>query len=315
MSKISLGVAALLTAGIAGLGCSSQSGIDIPGGDAAVGRGGTGGQASVAAGGVQTGGATTGGAGGAMQTGGATAGGAGGSSSASGGAISCPPIACPALGCVGGFVPNPDPCGCPLCGPNPDAGVTKDAGRICPPINCPAILCVTGLQPSPDPCGCPTCPTTCPPIQCPMLACASGDLVNPGDPCGCPICAPTADGGVAKDAGSADVLPAACPMLAKLNPTDAAPIGYSAGRVLLQCSFVGGTSEECVSNDVSRCSSGGVPENSRGCSDLCGPTEYGLSYGGVGPFASPPSIDLPTGCRLGLPTPGGVAFYCCPCGG
>lgn len=309
MNTMSVHIAALLAAGIAGLGCSSKSGIDLSGGNSGAGRGGAGGQTSGAAVGAQTGGATASGAGGAMLTGGAMPTGAGGSSSASGGATSCPAISCPALGCVGGFLPNPDPCGCPLCGPSADAGVTKDAGRICPPISCPAILCVTGLKPSSDPCGCPTCPTICPPIQCPMLACASGDPVNPGDPCGCPICAPTPDAGSVKDAGSAEVQSSACPMLAKLNSTDAAQVGYSAGRAFFQCSLTGGITEECISNDPDGCG------NLSGCSNQCGPTEYGLSYGGVGPLAPPPSIDLPTGCRLGLPTPGGVAFYCCPCGG
>ena len=41
----------------------------------------------------------------------------------------CGPIACPMLACVNGYLPSPDPCGCPTCAPNPDAGMLKDAGN------------------------------------------------------------------------------------------------------------------------------------------------------------------------------------------
>jgi hypothetical protein len=239
---------------------------------------------------------------------------------------------------VGGeFRPNPgDPCGCPICVLNmPDAGVTKDArvpdsGPLCGPIACPMLACVNGYLPNPEPCGCPTCAPPdagvakdagradtqpiCEPISCPAIACVSGTHPNP-DPCGCPLCGPAPDAAAGKDAVLADGPPTACPMLASLNPADAAQVGYTAGREFLRCNYAGGTIEDCISSDAIGCPgpvlTGG---NLLGCSNLCTASEYGLSYGGVGPSAATPSIDLPVGCRLGLQTPAGVAFYCCPCG-
>jgi hypothetical protein len=66
-------------------------------------------------------------------------------------------VLCPVLACVGGYLPNPEPCGCPICATNPDAGTTcADAkarvAALCPTISgptfdglCtwPAIECVT----------------------------------------------------------------------------------------------------------------------------------------------------------------------------
>jgi hypothetical protein len=145
-----------------------------------------------------------------------------------------------------------------------------------------------------------------------MLACVDGYQPSP-DPCGCPTCA-RPDAAVVKDAGRADTQPPVCPMLASLNATDADHIGYSAERMLIECQG-GGISGICVSNDVTGCSgSGSVVGGPVNCNNTCAANEYGLGYGGVGPLAAPPSIDLPAGCRLGLQTPGGVAFYCCPCG-
>jgi hypothetical protein len=44
-------------------------------------------------------------------------------------------VMCPMLACVGGYLPNPEPCGCPVCAPNSDAGVASpDAGLACCPI-------------------------------------------------------------------------------------------------------------------------------------------------------------------------------------
>ncbi len=182
-----------------------------------------------------------------------------------------------------------DPCGCPVGASIPDAGVAKDAGRadtlpICQPIVCPAIACLGGTHPNPD-------------------------------PCGCSLCAPTPDAAAGKDVGLVDGPPTACPMLASLNPTDAAQVGYSARRKLLQCSYAGGTTEDCISSDATGCPGPFLVQGDLiGCSNLCTVSEYGLSYGGVGPSAAAPSVDLPVGCRLGLQTPAGVAFYCCPCG-
>ena len=382
MRKMSTGVAALFVAGLSGLACSDQSGLNPPGG----GNGDKGGQAGSAVGSgttgasggtIGTGGATvgTGGtpiAGGATNTGGTTPAGGMPIIGSTGGTNGCPLIACPAIGCLYGYRPNPDPCGCPICAPPPDAGVAKDAGgqdgriclalpcampicpgglsnpdpcgcpvcatdggtatdagkkdapRICPPINCPMLACLDGYQSSPDPCGCPICvppdagvardagradAPICPPIACPAIACVGGMHPNP-DPCDCPLCGP-ADAGVAKDAAP----PTACPTLESLNSTDAPQIGYSAKRMLLDCTGSGVT-ETCVADDATACpGSGPVVGDSAVCRNLCAANEYGLSYGAVGPLGPPASIPLPAGaCRLGLPTPGGIAFYCCPCG-
>ena len=131
-------------------------------------------------------------------------------------------------------------------------------------------------------------------------------------------CSTAPDAGVAKDAGLADTQLPACPMLANLNSTNAAAVSWGSGRMLLNCTYTGGSTEGCLSNDVTGCPGPPLMTTTDGdlvgCSDLCAADEYGLSYGGVGPLAAPPSIDLPTGCGSGRYTPAGVAFYCCPCG-
>jgi hypothetical protein len=329
MRKMSMGVAALFVAGLMGLACSDQSGLNAPGwgngnkGGQAVGAVGSG-TTGAAGGTLGTGGVTVGASGGTPTTGGAT--GTGGT----GGTSGCPLVACPFLPiCPGGYVSNPDPCGCAICatdgGTVTDAG-KKDAPRICPLINCPMLACVGEYQPNPDPCGCPICgptpdagvakdagradaPPICLPVACPAIACVGGMHPNP-DPCGCPLCGPAPDAGVAKDATP----PTACPTLEGLNSTDAVQVGYSAKRMLLECTGSGIT-ETCVANDATSCpGSDPIVGNSAVCRNLCAANEYGLSYGGVGPLAPPPSIALPAACKLGLPTPGGTAFYCCPCG-
>ncbi len=326
MCKMSTGVAALFIAGLVGLACSDQTGLNPSGSGA--GSGEKGGQAGSA-----VGGRTAGGSGGTIGTGGVVAGGPSGTGG-------CPLLYCPAIACPGGNQPTPQPCGCPICGPNPagaagggaggaigTGGTTPTGGTTgtggCPLIACPAIACLGDYQPNPDPCGCPICATDggtatdggkkdaasiCPPINCPMLDCVGGTHPNP-DPCGCPLCGPTPDAGVAKDAGP----PTACPMLASLNSTDATQVNYSAARALVQCTDTGGTSSVCVSNDITTCP-GSALGAGVSCRDLCAANQYGLAYGGVGPLAAPPSIEPPAGCGPGMYTPGGVAFYCCPCG-
>ena len=412
MRKMSTGVAVLFLAGLLGLACTDKSGLTPLGGSGGNAGGAKGGQA-----GSVVGRGTAGGSGGTIGAGGVGAGGTSVTGGATGnggttGTGGCPLIACPAIACLYGSLPNPDPCGCSLCAPPPDAGVAKDGGatdgpRICPPVACPAIGCVGGTQPNPDPCGCPICAPTpdagiakdaclalpcamplcpggsyvpspdpcgcpvcatdagtatdagkkdapiCSPINCPMLACKGGYVPSP-DPCGCPTCGPL-DAGVARDAGRADSTPiclpvacpaiacvggthpnpdpcgcplcgpipdagvakdatppTACPMLTKLNSTDAAQVGYSAARGLFECQ-AGGATEICVSNDAAGCS-GSAVGSSVVCSNLCAANQYGLGYGGVGPLAPPPSIDLPAGCGTAMFTPGGTEFYCCPCG-
>ena len=232
MCKMSTGVVVLFVASLVGVACGGQPSLTSGEGSGGNAGGAKGGQAGGA---VDNG--TASGSGGTAGAGGVGAGEtseAGGGTSGMGG---CPLIACPAFGCVGETHLDPDPCGCPVCGPAPDSGVAKDATP-----------------------------------------------------------------------------PTACPMLASLNSTDAAHVGYSAARALFDCTYTGGGSI-CVSNDVTGCSgSRAVIGDLVSCSNLCAADEYGLAYGGVGPLAAPPSIDLPAGCGSGMFTPGGVAFYCCPCG-
>jgi hypothetical protein len=105
---------------------------------------------------------------------------------------------CPAIACLAGTVPNPDPCGCPICAPA-DGGSVKDATTdVCLALPCALPVCAAGYQLVTHPCACPTCEPIdggqpdvvgCPPVACPAIACAGGMVPNP-DPCGCPLCAP-----------------------------------------------------------------------------------------------------------------------------
>jgi hypothetical protein len=351
MFKMSKGVATLLFASLVGLACNSHTSLN-PGGGTTAGGATNGGQVSGgvvgSTGGSIVSGGMAGGSGGTIAAGGSSvsggtigaagASGTGGTIAAggSGGSGSCTPHLCIAPPCAGRFVPSSDPCACPVCDPVPDAGTIKDApssddGLVCPgpipPCIPPPQTCPAGTQLSSPPCGC----TSCFPVDggtgdsrqpdgrvicdivCPDIFCMYGELPNP-KPCSCPVCAPPPDAGVAKDAGRADTSPIACPMLAALNSTDAARISYSAGRALVSCAYASGATGVCVSDDVTTCSGSAVGEP-LSCSNLCAANQYGLGYGGVGPMAAPPSIDLPAGCTAGLQTPAGVAFYCCPCGG
>lgn len=156
----------------------------------------------------------------------------------------------------------------------------------------------------------------CPLDPCRVLV-ACGDGTEPKiDSCGCSVCPPTADAGVANDAGHADAPPSgsACPMLENLNSMNAAQVNWGAARFWLQCSLTGGVTEDCLSDDAIACSE---PDQAAGkvlgCTSRCAADEYGLFYGGVGPMAAPPSIALPAGCRIDLTGPGGPVSYCCPC--
>ena len=169
-----------------------------------------------------------GGSSGGAGSSGATGGGSGGTSGGTGGTGSCLPALCsiPMHACAGEVQQNPDdPCGCPICVPNSDAGVAKDAGSpdgpIClglPPCALPPKTCPAGSHLYSAPCGCTGCvlvdggtsdagkpdaPVICN-VMCPMIACTYGYLPNP-EPCGCPKCAPPPDAGVVKntqDAGT-----------------------------------------------------------------------------------------------------------------
>jgi hypothetical protein len=62
----------------------------------------------------------------------------------------------------------------------------------------------------------------------------------------------------------------------------------------------------CLSDNPNSCGT-----TSSGCQSQCGPNEYGAACGFIGPGGS---VDPPApGCHGQLLTPGGLAFYCCPC--
>ena len=224
-----------------------------------------------------------------------------------------------------------------------DAGATTDTALSCSlsasqyDNSCTVDSDCVGVPPG-DPCA-GNCLSVCPTAALNVRSASQyltdlGAVMSahnePSGVCGCPAfgtpsccrgvcsvegCSTPPDAGVAKDAGRADTPLPVCPMLANLNSTDAAAVSWGSGRMLLECKFTGGTTESCLSNDVTGCPGPVMTSGDLvGCSDLCAADEYGLSYGGVGPLAAPPSIALPTGCGSGRYTPAGVAFYCCPCG-
>jgi hypothetical protein len=118
MWKMSTGFAALLVAGLSGGACGGHSGLKSGQDGASAAGGATGGQA-----GSSDSSAIVGGSSGTM------AGGTGGVVGGTGGTVACPPHPCFVLAsCADRLVPNPDPCGCPICPPTPDAGVANDAG-------------------------------------------------------------------------------------------------------------------------------------------------------------------------------------------
>src|ERR1700690_2113263 len=152
MSKTSLGVAALFALFVAGLGLAcGQTGLKPRGGTAGAGgtakggqagggvTGGSGGSIGVGGGttsasGIGAGGAGGIGAGGTVGAGGFGAGGIGGAGGGTGG--TCLRNLCVMPICAGEFQPNPDPCGCPICVPTPDAGIAKDSGGPDYPTYC-----------------------------------------------------------------------------------------------------------------------------------------------------------------------------------
>jgi hypothetical protein len=113
MCKMSTGFAVLLVAGLSGGACGGHSGLKSGQDGASAEGGATGDQASSSDSSAIVGGSGTGGA-------------VGGT----GATVECPLHPCFVLAsCADRLVPNPDPCGCPICPPNPDAGVANDAGR------------------------------------------------------------------------------------------------------------------------------------------------------------------------------------------
>jgi len=338
MFKMSMCGVGLLLAGL--VACSNQSGLNVTGGSTSGGQGisGTGG---ISGGGLATGQSDCEKAGGTCDpiTPGGCLGGwtpnTDGYSCASSTTFCCFPLSYSPCETAGGTCLAPGPATCPdgtiddtsqyqcsngggpsmCCMPSANGGASRtggtsgDAGSSGTTGNSGGSVGVGGVG-SGGTSGGTGGTVSCFPAECFIPAC-TGELQP--TPCGCPICVPKPDAGVAKDAGLADTQLPACPMLANLNSTDAAQVGYSAARGLVKCGGTAGASGVCVGNDPgSGC--GSALGDSVGCSNLCAANQYGLAYGGVGPLAPPPSIDLPAGCGSALYTPAGVAFYCCPCG-
>jgi hypothetical protein len=113
---------------------------------------------------------------------------------------------------------------------------------------------------------------------------------------------------------SAPDLAPACSWPAGLDPTDSGAGRCTAKRHRLECEGSDGVTATCLSDLPDRCEGmSSNPNTSVTCHDQCGPQEYGVVCGRVGPSdvsSAPPAPN----CRESLITPAGVAFYCCPCG-
>ena len=123
-----------------------------------------------------------------------------------------------------------------------------------------------------------------------------------GPVCQCSVC-PGADAGIP-----------ACGWSPALN--DAGPNGCHAARALISCEGPSGSCE-CMSDDAMTCplpTTCGLSYGYSGCQNECALGEYGVACGGPPrPDASFVDQQPPSGCRLGLATPSGLVFYCCPC--
>jgi hypothetical protein len=144
-----------------GSASGGQGGTSASGGVTGLAGSGAGGNTIVGSGGLDAGGSATGGQGGQGGKSGSGASNAGGSATGGKGGFggtSCPLVLCPTIGCLNGTIPNPDPCGCPICA-SPDAGTVKDApADACLALPCFYPMCAPGYMVVDDlPCGCPTC--------------------------------------------------------------------------------------------------------------------------------------------------------------
>jgi hypothetical protein len=107
----------------------------------------------------------------------------------------------------------------------------------------------------------------------------------------------------------------ACHWPASLDAMDAGNNRCTARRHRLKCDAGdAGAFAGCISDDATRCAGlEAIPNVTFTCHDECSPGEFGVVCGGIGPLgpsSEPPSLD----CRLPAHTPGGISFYCCPCG-
>lgn len=148
------------------------------------------------------------------------------------------------------------------------------------------------------------------PINCPFepAVCPSGCTMQSASDRACgPVC-------LCAQCPSADAGTMACNWPASLN--DAGPEGCQASRGLISCSGPSGSCA-CMSDDAKTCpapATCGIANGYTACQDQCATNEYAVACGGLPqPDAALASQQPPSGCRLGLATPGGVAVYCCPC--
>ena len=215
MLRISIGLATLFMAGLAGLACTEHSGMKLGGSGGAGGTGGT-----VGSGGSQAG--------------------AGGASVGASGAGGCMTTLCamPAH-CPYGYQESTSLCGCLECAPPPDGG--SDTGGLGGALSLGGTLSsggslglggASGLGGTGA--GGTGGTSSCPTITCLIPVCLGELRPNPSDPC-CPvICVPnTPDAGV-PDAGNRD---------ATEKPLDAASVtdGDAARRTPLQHRATGTT--------------------------------------------------------------------------
>jgi hypothetical protein len=275
-------------------GGSAAGGTTSTGGIlAAGGRGGSNAGGSAAGGVIGVGGSMAlGGRGGSNAGGSTLVGGRGGSNAGgtrgAGGTTSCATlVACPAIACLYGDIPNPDPCGCPICA-GPDAGTIKDASSDgpCLALPCALPLCGPGQVIVTPTCGCSTCVSVdggqtdavvCPPIGCPAVKCAPG-TVPTLDRCGCTVCT-NADAGTDS---KADASKLACVNLDEcscLTANGCSPIAESCycpsqcnGSV---CKCGGGKSVGCAPVDLSTCANAKARVGTL-CPKLSGATFDGL---------------------------------------
>ncbi|HVV52264.1 MAG TPA: hypothetical protein VHO06_21525 [Polyangia bacterium] len=114
-------------------------------------------------------------------------------------------------------------------------------------------------------------------------------------------CSNAGDDGVANDLEGRQ-----CSWPSSLNDADGRTACQPA-RAFVSCTDSTGAGCECLSDQVScACQAAGVT-----CQDKCAANQYAVACGGVGPGAVP---SPPDGCTFAGANPGGVAYYCCPCG-
>jgi len=97
-----------------------------------------------------------------------------------------------------------------------------------------------------------------------------------------------------------------CTWPSAFDDADVAAGQCVAGRMFLSCEGSNATAG-CLSNDGAVCPAASSVGGAYGwnCENQCNPDEFGLVCGGT--------ESAPRKCRMMLPTPGGIVFFCCPC--